>query len=1106
MMMMERILMLVLCWMMVIAGNCYAATDTIYLAATQQGDGSHTSCATAADWATYRDNSAMWAATDTADGLIGPNDAVRFCDDGGVFRGQITLYQSGLSGKNITFEAAENEHPVFSGANVFPADSWTKYPYMPGTPAYGSADTNLKYWDREITNGTLTMTTTGCQTDVCFDTAGTAAGAKVFLQGNFGVGDDDQAGEIETTFWIKVDAVGNMSTTASNILEYLNDDYSSVIAGLSIKIVGSDAVITTDIAGATGDECSATVFPAADNGVWRKITWEFQVADGEGGEYSTLLVDDVQVDSQSTFGGATTKPESMRYGRITKPDDDTSVMSFDDITAIDKDHADPLLSGDRPYKIIVDDSFDYGVWQSAAITAGPDALFYNGAVKLVKSTTNVGHGTGVWNYLSADQTLILTWPNDPDLEPINSEIDEGISYTAYDYAFNFAGKDRIDIDGLELLNYELAGVLFNNTTTSKLSNCNIHDNVVNGIRSLYTNVGIIVVGNTIKNNHQYGVDFASAAGELQIRYNKIISNNIGLYGGAAQTSAIIANNVIAYNWVDGLKINGVAGYTAINNIFEYNGGLAINGLATSALTHSNNSLLRSFGDIVSYNGVSYTAATIGDFEASTIVGNINNHQSEMVGIPTFSFTTPTGIISAFFDGTSAIDLKKSTDGGLTYGDTLQSIGNSATCTGHSALITQDGSYLLSTRGCGDINNNGVYRSIDAGASWALVLPTPSGSVWGMSQGPTGIIHAGFYVDLNPSIYTSTDDGASWIEKVDLSHTARHIHDVAVSPAGTAYATYGDGWYFSTLNDYPGNQHGVIKSTDNWESFTHVYQTLNQQTKIIPLADRTIFASDAGTDGTSIFVAFAGQLEPIMVYRDTKYTWATAAFSDPAGECVYIFNNTGGDALAAYVKALVSCDKGIHWDVLGVFASTAAYDGYSRPQTYYSSSVPTLVRSDAAVAVSNLLNLPYFDSYLLSDAGINDGVPVTGIHDQATPATDLNGTPVLTDPDIGAYEYPGGLYFNSAAADGGNGTKSRPYNTWADYLWTGYNLRAGAEIYLQGAMAGTLDLSGLTDTGKISIKPWPGKKLQTINGFIPNGTDTTLQAGPTFLPQVCFPPF
>jgi hypothetical protein len=48
--------------------------------------------------------------------------------------------------------------------------------------------------------------------------------------------------------------------------------------------------------------------------------------------------------------------------------------------------------------------------------------------------------------------------------------------------------------------------------------------------------------------------------------------------------------------------------------------------------------------------------------------------------------------------------------------------------------------------------------------------------------------------------------------------------------------------------------------------------------------------------------------------------------------------------------------------------------------------------------------------LPTSPAINAGAGIPGIHNQATPATDLAGNPILTVPDIGAYEYPGGLYF------------------------------------------------------------------------------------------------
>lgn len=66
------------------------------------------------------------------------------------------------------------------------------------------------------------------------------------------------------------------------------------------------------------------------------------------------------------------------------------------------------------------------------------------------------------------------------------------------------------------------------------------------------------------------------------------------------------------------------------------------------------------------------------------------------------------------------------------------------------------------------------------------------------------------------------------------------------------------------------------------------------------------------------------------------------------------------------------------------------------------------------------------------------------------------------------------------------------NSLGDYAFTGYNLRAGAELLLQGVL-GALDLSGLTDTGAISVDVWPGK-TGSLSGFTPNGSSTTMALG------------
>jgi len=133
--------------------------------------------------------------------------------------------------------------------------------------------------------------------------------------------------------------------------------------------------------------------------------------------------------------------------------------------------------------------------------------------------------------------------------------------------------------------------------------------------------------------------------------------------------------------------------------------------------------------------------------------------------------------------------------------------------------------------------------------------------------------------------------------------------------------------------------------------------------------------------------------------------------------------------------------------------------------------------------------------LANSPAINAGALIAGIHDQATPATDIAGTSVLTIPDIGAYELPGGLYFSATGAAGGNGTRALPYNAWDDYVYAGYNLRAGAEVYFYGNL-GNLDISGLTDDpNEIMVRPWDKGPHMTPSLFFlsvpPSWADVTV---------------
>ena len=117
--------------------------------------------------------------------------------------------------------------------------------------------------------------------------------------------------------------------------------------------------------------------------------------------------------------------------------------------------------------------------------------------------------------------------------------------------------------------------------------------------------------------------------------------------------------------------------------------------------------------------------------------------------------------------------------------------------------------------------------------------------------------------------------------------------------------------------------------------------------------------------------------------------------------------------------------------------------------------------------------------------INAGTLVTGLHDQATAATDYAGTTIKTIPDIGAYEYTDQtLWFDAAVAAGGNGTRGLPYHLLADYTLSGYSLRRDNTVYLKGAL-GALDMSSLTDTGTsgsyITITNWPSYTFN-LSGF------------------------
>ena len=117
---------LLLSLLLLLPNLAWGATETFYVCVG--GDGSlpeTATCATAFDLSDFL-NGGNWDTDDSNDGKIGPNDTVRFMDDGGIFYSPssfLTPAQSGSVGKPITIEANTGDSVEVRGTTQIA--SWT---------------------------------------------------------------------------------------------------------------------------------------------------------------------------------------------------------------------------------------------------------------------------------------------------------------------------------------------------------------------------------------------------------------------------------------------------------------------------------------------------------------------------------------------------------------------------------------------------------------------------------------------------------------------------------------------------------------------------------------------------------------------------------------------------------------------------------------------------------------------------------------------------------------------------------------------------------------------------------------------------------------------
>ena len=114
---MKKQLILIIGIILLFAGQGWGATETFYVC--NGGDGTlpeTATCATAYDCDDL-DTAGNWDTDDSDDGKIGPNDEVHIMDEGGVLRCDVTVRQSGTSGKPITIKNYTGDTPIISGAS-----------------------------------------------------------------------------------------------------------------------------------------------------------------------------------------------------------------------------------------------------------------------------------------------------------------------------------------------------------------------------------------------------------------------------------------------------------------------------------------------------------------------------------------------------------------------------------------------------------------------------------------------------------------------------------------------------------------------------------------------------------------------------------------------------------------------------------------------------------------------------------------------------------------------------------------------------------------------------------------------------------------------------